>query len=168
MISVPDILQPKHVLFDPPARTQSAILHTLTYALREDPRIRNWDLFCKNLKTEGSTSVLTTDCGCGIFIPHTRTEHVSEIVMAAAKMKSGMIFEELAVPVHYVFLFAVPLQHANEYLRIIRSVLSIFSRPDGEPALRDAKSALEFIRILSGEDVRNSSRDKPATLPESA
>lgn len=150
MISIPDILLPKHVLFDPPARTQGVILHLLSHALMRDPRICNWNQFCESLRTEGSSTVVTTDSGSGIFIPHTRTARVTEIVMAAARMRRGMIFEELAVPVHYVFLFAVPEEYATDYLKIIRTVLQVFNQPEREEALMKAKTPAEFISILSG------------------
>jgi len=149
MISIPDILFPQHVLFDPPARTQGAILHLLSQALKRDPRICDWHQFCDSLRTEGSSTVISTDGGSGIFIPHTRTAKVTQIVMAAARMTRGLIFEELAVPIHYIFLFAVPPEFANDYLKIIRTVLKVFNHPECESALKRVRTQEEFIAILS-------------------
>jgi len=150
MISIPDILYPQHVLFDPPARTQGAILHLLSHALKRDPRICDWHQFCDSLRTEGSSTVISTDGGSGIFIPHTRTAKVTQIVMAAARMRRGLIFEELAVPIHYIFLFAVPPEYASDYLKIIRSVLQVFHDPEREASLKKAKTPEEFIAALAG------------------
>lgn len=147
MMTIADILLPKHVILEFPSRAPGEISTALEESLRGDDRIRDWSGFLDSLKT-GAPAVIYEQ-GFGIYIPHTRTNHVSDMIIAAGRVREGVLFSGIETPVHYIFIIGVPVAMASDYLRIIGALTRTFRSPQCEANLRNAKTAQEFIRILS-------------------
>ncbi len=148
MITIADILLPRHVILEFPHRNKPGeISNALEESLRGDERIRSWAGFQESLKTGRPAYIYEPEFG--IAIPHTRTNHVSNMIIAAGRVREGVQFPDAEAPVHYIFLVGVPTTMASDYLRIIGALTRTFRSPEYEKALRNAPTPQEFIRILS-------------------
>lgn len=147
MITIADILLAKHVILDFPFRKPGEISNALEETLRGDERIRDWHGFLENLKQGRRAYIYERDFG--IAIPHTRTNHVSNMIIAAGRVREGVQFPDAEAPVHYLFVVGVPTTMASDYLRIIGALTRTFRSPEYEQELRKAPTPQEFIRILS-------------------
>ncbi len=61
-----------------------------------------------------------TSLGNGVAIPHARVKSIDKIVIAMARLASGVNFSaEDRQPVRVVFILITPLEKLNEYLRVL-------------------------------------------------
>ncbi len=76
-----------------------------------------------NRETQGGTSL-----GNGVAIPHARLKSLDKIVVAMARLKVGVDFDEGdREPVRLIFIVITPIDQAGEYLKVLAK-LSKFLR----------------------------------------
>ena len=145
MITIGDILTPKHILFDLQGDTVPKAVAKVADLLESDDRVLDWDRFYNGL-IEGS-ACMANESGSAICIAHTRTNAVSAMIMAAGRSAEGIALEN-GTCLRLVFVIGVPVALASDYLRIIGALARIFRTPKGEAALLDAKTEAEFLETL--------------------
>lgn len=149
MITIGDILLPKHILPDLGSEPTERAIAKLTELLDKDPRVVDWDRLSAGLP-EG-TSCITKENGSTLCIAHARTNAVNAMVMAA-----GRSVERLpavgeggdTTRIRLIFVIGVPAALASNYLRIIGALARIFRTENGEAELAAAASAEEFLERL--------------------
>ena len=146
MITIQDVLSPKHTLLEIKATTPQGAIYEVADLLRGDDRVSDWTGLYEGLKNV--TSCFANNAGYGVCIPHARTRGVNAMVMAAGRSAEGILFEESAVRVHYFFVIGVPEALATDYLRIIGALARIIKSPDAEQSLRTATTRQEFRDLL--------------------
>ncbi|MEI8233074.1 MAG: PTS sugar transporter subunit IIA [Verrucomicrobiota bacterium] len=145
MITIGDILSPKHILLDLESRTRGAAIAKVAELLESDSRVKDWERFDAGLLP--GSSCMANDSGSGICIAHVRTNAVSAMIMAVGRSVEGIPVED-GTRVRLVFVIGVPVALASDYLRIIGALARIFRTAKGEAALLDAQIPEEFLETL--------------------
>jgi len=151
MLTIPDILNPRHVLLNLQASTGDEAIQQVASLLRQDDRVRDWVGFYNTLKDRAHC--VETSANFQICIPHTRTDCVNNMVMSVGRAPEGVIFPGTSMPVRYIFCIGLPKEMASEYLRIIGSIARFFKDPLIIERLDAAKTAQEFIAILGEKEM---------------
>ena len=151
MLTIPDILNPRHVLLDLQAATGDEAVQKVASLLRQDERVRDWIGFYNSLKDLPHCIDATDDFE--ICIPHTRTDCVNTMVMSVGRSQAGVAFSKAGKPVRYIFCIGLPKEMASEDLRIIGAIARFFKDPAMIRRLDEASSATEFISILSEKEM---------------
>jgi fructose PTS system EIIBC or EIIC component len=152
MITIADILLPRHIELDLKTVNQEEAINQIASLLREDDRVKDWNEFYKGL---GSKQPCVAASGeTDICIPHTRTNSVSSMVMAAGRSTKGITIKGVDAPIHFVFVIGVPTALASDYLRIIGALARIFKDDAAKEKLRAAKTAEEFVQLLGSAEMK--------------
>lgn len=152
MITIADILRPDHVLLNVRGSTPESAIGEVAAPLRTDERVLDWEpLLAGFFKV---APCLPASPQFAICIPHTRTDHVTSLVMSVGRSVEGIRFPGSAVPVRYLFCIGVQLALAADYLRIVGLLARIVKDPASEARLRTATTGLEFVQALSRLEAR--------------
>lgn len=155
MITLGDILKPRHVALAMAAADVPSALDQLARRLQGDARITNWPGFYEALK-RGADAGLTV-LSCGAALCHARTEGVAEIVMSA-----GRLVEEIAEPARpdrpgiafkILFVIGLPPTMASEYLRMVGALARALKDASAAEQIGRASTADEFVEILSQREL---------------
>jgi PTS system nitrogen regulatory IIA component len=109
--------------------------------------------FLKEVK--GREQLGSTGIGKGVALPHARTQHVKNIVVAFARLKKGINFQsEDKEPVKLIFLLGTPLNSVGEYLKVLAKISKIARNDKIRKSLVKAESVDEVAEILKDEDLQ--------------
>jgi PTS system nitrogen regulatory IIA component len=153
MIHIYDTLRPEHILLGLAAADPESATEALVDKLRDDERVLDWATFYEAVRKHPPCRV-SDGAAFGICIPHARTEAVSGMVLAAARLARDTIFPECEKPVRYVFCLGVPQEMAADYLRIAGLLMRIFTDAATEEALRTAQNGEAFLSALESLEVK--------------
>jgi mannitol/fructose-specific phosphotransferase system IIA component (Ntr-type) len=150
VLTLADILKPRHVDLALATDDPEQGMDALARRLEGDAGMGNWEAFHAELKLTGKP------IGVQSLLSHLRTDHVSAMLMAAGRLpltESGPdgLAADSAQNVHFLFLIAVPMTLASEYLQIVGALARSLRNPDIVAALRETASPEEFVRILCTE-----------------
>jgi mannitol/fructose-specific phosphotransferase system IIA component (Ntr-type) len=151
MLTIPDILTPRHVLLDLQAPSGDEAVLKVASLLRQDERVRDWVGFYSALKEV--THCVETNQDFEVCIPHTRTDCVTTMVMSVGRSPQGVTFSKAKHPVRYIFCIGLPKEMASEYLRIIGAIARFFKDPEMIQRLDAATTPAELIAILSEKEM---------------
>jgi len=146
MITIGDILSPKHILLDLASDTHVRAVAKVSELLEPDERVKDWESFYKGLLA--GCACMANENGSGICIAHVRTQAVSAMIMAVGRSVEGIALEGEAMRVRLIFVIGVPVALASDYLRIIGALARIFRTAKGEEALLSAETPEEFLERL--------------------
>jgi PTS system fructose-specific IIC component len=152
MITIADILNPQQIDLDLKMTNQEEAINHVATLLREDERVTDWNAFYRGLLTKQPS--MQGAGGSEICIPHTRTDSVTSMVMSAGRSSAGIVVPDAEFPIHFIFVIGVPKALASDYLRIIGAITRIFREPVGKQKMREAKSAEEFLQLLSAAEMK--------------
>ncbi len=103
----------------------------------------------------------TTGIGEGIAIPHGKCDAVKEPGLAAMVIPNGVDFDSLdGEPVTLLFLIAAPNSKDNVHLDVLSKLSVMLMDEEFTKALREAKSAEEFLQIIDAADKEKASIDE--------
>ena len=152
MTPIGDILQPDHVNLSLSAAGKTDAVEEVLSKLNGDVRVKDFAAFRKSVI--GRNAAAISESHCGICIAHGRTESVSGLVMAAGRSSAGFSCREVSDPVHLVFVTGIPGAFNAEYLRILGAIARICRDKHQLDRLMSAKTAGEFIALLSAGEVK--------------
>jgi mannitol/fructose-specific phosphotransferase system IIA component (Ntr-type) len=93
---------------------------------------------------------MSTGIGCGVAIPHTTSEHVTEVVAAFGRSHEGIEFNSLdGLPVKLIVLFIVPKDEYQLHLRTLAAIAKFFKDRAIRERLLAAQDEHEILQILS-------------------
>ena len=103
----------------------------------------------------------TTGIGEGIAIPHGKCDAVKEPGLAAMVIPNGVDFDSLdGEPVTLLFLIAAPDSKDNVHLDVLSKLSVMLMDEEFTKALREAKSAEEFLQIIDAADKEKTGIDE--------
>lgn len=150
MIHIASILQLHHIDLDLQKTSQEEAIYHVAALLKEDQRVLDWNEFYVGLASK--TACIATGQEFEIWIPHTRTNSVSSMVMSAGR--SGTAVLNSQEKTHYIFVIGVPVAMAADYLRIIGALARTFKSLIAEPMLRAQSNPAEFLRLLAEWEIK--------------
>lgn len=151
MITISDILSPKHILLNLDAESQSRAISKVAQLLQQDSRVNDWERFYDGVVA--GCSCTNNEHGSGICIAHVRTDAVNSMIMAVGRSVEGIPFDEAGLRVRLLFVIGVPVALASDYLRIIGALARIFRTEKGETALLNAENHAEFLDRLCALEI---------------
>ncbi len=96
---------------------------------------------------------MSTGIGCGVAIPHTSSEHVTEVVAAFGRSEKGIEFNSLdGQPVTLMVLFIVPMHQFQLHLRTLAAIAKF---------LNDRRTREELLAAPDTEAILSILRRKP-------
>ncbi|HEY7877825.1 MAG TPA: PTS sugar transporter subunit IIA [Gemmatimonadaceae bacterium] len=94
-------------------------------------------------------SVLSTGIGGGVAIPHGKTPHVDQLVLAAGVAPVPVDFDALdGKPVQLFFLLVGPESAAGAHVKALSRISRLLRRESFRASLVAAQSAAEFLRLV--------------------
>ena len=121
--------------------------------VKTSPEVLDWESLLKGVHAS-APCLPEPSGGFALCIPHTRGESVSSMVMSVGRSETGIAFPGVELPVRYIFCIAVPRALAADYLRIVGLLARVFKDRQMEGALREAKTAEEFVDVLSRREAK--------------
>lgn len=95
----------------------------------------------------------TTALERGIAVPHVRSRHIREAVIAFARSIEGIDFDAMdQQPSHLFFIIATPSQAGDLHLKIYKQIAQMFSYDSTFDELMSASEPGEVLRIIRSFD----------------
>jgi len=127
------------VRLDLPPGARAAAVRATAELLCGDVRLGDWEAFWSAM---GERQVIDLDgCQQGVVLAHGRSAEVRTLALAAGRRGGG---EDPLL----VFVFAIPLTMAEEYLRKVGALARVCRDAPRLAALARAASTEEFARLL--------------------
>lgn len=93
--------------------------------------------------------VLSTGVGGGVAIPHGKTPHIDQLVLAAGVAPEPIDFDALdGKPVHLFFLLVGPESAAGAHVKTLSRISRLLRRESLRANLLAARSPDEFLRLV--------------------
>lgn len=129
------------------AKNKEKVLDELVTLLDSGARIGNrGKLLTDFVNRERQTS---TGIGNGIAIPHIRSKHAKEFVIAFARSTEGYDFDSVdGQPSHLFFVMAAPPYDDAVYLRVFKSLAEMLRQEQFRQELMKIQSPGEIIRVV--------------------
>jgi PTS system fructose-specific IIC component len=144
---ITDYLDTQSIMLDLPARSKSETLAMITTRLAENKRIDDAAEFMAGLhrrEGQGCTAI-----GHGVAIPHARSKTLERIVVAMARLRSGVDFgAEDGVPVRLVFLLGTPEEKAGEYLKVLGRLSKLLRENGLRERILDASDPDRVLELI--------------------
>ncbi len=128
-------------------QSKEQILFELVDLLDENARVGNRNkllLDFVNREKKASTAI-----GSGIAIPHIRSKHATEFMIALGRSIKGYDFDSLdGKPTHLFFVMAAPPYDDSLYLKVFKTLAEMLQYDSFREELMSAASPGELIRAI--------------------
>lgn len=125
---------------------RTAALNEVARLLDGHPSVANYTGFYNELLARDRLD--TTCLGNEIALPHARTEHVTDLVLAIGRSAAGVNFEKDNQTVRLLFVLGTPKSNPMAYLQVVSTLCKIFKEPEHREALLAAETPEAFADIL--------------------
>ncbi len=128
-------------------QSKAQILFELVDLLDENARVGNRNkllLDFVNREKKASTAI-----GSGVAIPHIRSKHATEFMIAFGRSIKGYDFESLdGKPTHLFFIMAAPPYDDSLYLKVFKTLAEMLQYDSFREELMSVTSPGELIRAI--------------------
>ncbi len=144
------LLDPRHVLLDLTGKTAGEAVWEIVELLRESGELsKTNEFFDAVMEREENASTVANG---GVAFPHARTDLVEDIVLGIGRSVAGVPFGPEKIPVHLIFLIAVPQQMVNDYLICVGGLARRLNKEATREALLAASTPAEFLERLRADE----------------
>jgi mannitol/fructose-specific phosphotransferase system IIA component (Ntr-type) len=126
---------------------RTVALNEVARLLENHPDVANFPGFYDELLARDRLD--TTCLGNAIALPHARTEHVKQIVLAVGRSDSGIPFDANGEIVKLFFVLGTPKSKPGDYLAVVSSLCKLLRDPGDRAALLAASTPEAFISAVS-------------------
>jgi fructose-specific phosphotransferase system IIA component len=141
------LLRPEAINLNIQSRQKNGALREVAALLEKAGCVTNFNAFFQEILERERVS--NTALGHDVAIPHARTEHCSEILIAVGRSHDGIEFEAKdGQPVRLVFLIGTPKQMVTEYLRVVGNLARLLRQDQLRQNLLEAPDAAAFIKLI--------------------
>ncbi len=141
-----NLLDPSRILLQVRSTKRTAALNEVARLLDDHPAVTNYAGFYNELLARDRLD--TTCLGNEIALPHARTEHVTDLVLAIGRSNAGVNFEKDNQTVRLLFVLGTPKNNPMAYLQVVSTFCKIFKDPAQREALLAAKTPEDFAATL--------------------
>jgi mannitol/fructose-specific phosphotransferase system IIA component (Ntr-type) len=141
-----NLLDPSRIVLDVRSTRRTAALKEVARLLDGHPAVANYTGFYNELLARDRLD--TTCLGNEIALPHARTEHVTDLVLAIGRSTAGVNFEKDNQTVRLLFVLGTPKSNPMAYLQVVSTLCKIFKDPARREALLYAKTPEDFGATL--------------------
>ena len=140
------LLAPERILLHVRSTQSIPALNEVARLLEPHPDVANFPGFYQELLARERLN--TTCLGDGIALPHARTEHVKQIVIAVGRSDAGVLFENSNQIVRLMFVLGTPKSNPGDYLMLVGSLCRLIKEPAQRAALFAAPTPEAFIATV--------------------
>ena len=156
---ITDLLDKRSISLNETPKTKSEALDRIIYLMVASGKINDREAYREQVYAREEES--TTGLGEGIAIPHGKWDAVTKPGLAAMVVKDGVEFDALdGQPVTLMFLIAAPNTKDNVHLDVLSKLSVLMMDEVFADALRNAKSADEFLDIIDKADAEQGDIDE--------
>ena len=156
---ITDLLDKRSISLSEAPKTKSEALDRIIDLMVESGKINDREAYREQVYAREEES--TTGIGEGIAIPHGKCDAVTKPGLAAMVVKDGVEFDALdGQPVTLMFLIAAPNTKDNVHLDVLSKLSVLMMDEVFADALRNAKSADEFLDIIDKADAEQGDIDE--------
>jgi len=145
------LLDPARINLQVKSTKRTAALHEVANLLATHPGVQNFDGFYAELLARDRLD--TTSLGHGFAVPHARTDHVTQIVLAIGRSDAGIPFDE-GETVRLMFMLGTPKSRPGDYLQVLSLLCRTLKDPANRDAFLNAPTPEEFIRAVTAAEAR--------------
>jgi len=145
------LLDPARVNLQVASTKRTAALQEVARQLAGHPEVANFDGFYNELLARDRLD--TTSLGHGFAVPHARTEHVKQIVLAVGRSDIGIPFDD-GENVRMMFILGTPKTRPGDYLQMLSTLCRLLKNPDNRTAFLSAVTPDDFVRVVSDAETR--------------
>jgi mannitol/fructose-specific phosphotransferase system IIA component (Ntr-type) len=145
------LLDPSRVLLQVKSTKRTSALNEVAQLLASHPDVLNFDGFYAELLARDRLD--TTSLGHGFAVPHARTDHVKQIVLAVGRCDQGVPFDGGEM-VHVMFMLGTPKSRPGDYLQVLSSLCRMLKDPANRQAFLTASTPEEFVRAVSEAETK--------------
>jgi mannitol/fructose-specific phosphotransferase system IIA component (Ntr-type) len=122
-------------------------LEELFRSLVSDPRVRDWKKLRESLVRNSATEAFR-EVPSAMFLHHSRTPTVSELVLAVGRSDLGISIPGRGEPCRLLFIAAIPEALDNDYLRVLGAISRICRNMESLVGLLQAGTPAAFVDRL--------------------
>jgi mannitol/fructose-specific phosphotransferase system IIA component (Ntr-type) len=145
-VRLSSLLEPACIALQLASTNRTAALQEVAQLLESSPNVVNFAGFYNELLARERLD--TTCLGNGVALPHARTEHVKQIVIAVGRSDPGVYFENGNQQVHLIFLLGTPKSNPGDYLMLVASLCRLIKDAPARAALLAAPTPEAFIATV--------------------
>ncbi len=146
---VTQLLDPARILLQVKSTKRTSALNEVAQLLADHPHVLNFDGFYNELLARDRLD--TTSLGHGFAVPHARTDHVQQIVLAIGRSDAGIPFEG-GENVRVMFMLGTPKSRPGDYLQVLSMLCRLLKDPANREAFLTAPSPADFISVVSAAE----------------
>jgi mannitol/fructose-specific phosphotransferase system IIA component (Ntr-type) len=145
------LLDPARVNLQVARTKRTAALQEVARQLADHPEVVNFEGFYNELLARDRLD--TTSLGHGFAVPHARTEHVKQIVLAVGRSDIGVPFDD-GENVRMMFILGTPKTRPGDYLQMLSTLCRLLKSPDNRAAFLSATTPADFVRVVSDAETK--------------
>lgn len=146
------LLDPSRINLALQSTRRTAALNEVARLLAGHPDVTNFDAFYNELLARERLD--TTYLGNEIALPHARTEHIRQIVLAVGRSDAGVHFENCNQNVRLMFVLGTPKSNPTDYLMLVSLLCKILKDPANRDSLLSAPTPDAFAAALVTAETR--------------
>ena len=146
------ILDPARIHLAVSSTKRTAALSEVARQLDGHPSVTNYQGFYTELLARDRLD--TTCLGNEIALPHARTEHVADLVLAIGRSAAGVPFESGNQSVRLFFILGTPKNNPMGYLQVVSILCKIFKDSANREALLSAATPAAFAAALLAAEAK--------------
>ncbi len=145
------LLHPARIQLQVKNTKRTSALNEVAQLLAPHPDVLNFDGFYAELLARDRLD--TTSLGHGFAVPHARTDHVKQIVLAVGRSDAGIAFEA-GETVRVMFMLGTPKARPGDYLQVLSTLCRLLKDPANRQAFLDAPTPEAFIEVITAAEAK--------------
>lgn len=145
------LLDPARITLRVHSTKRTSALNEVAQLLVGHPQVANFDGFYAELLARDRLD--TTSLGHGFAVPHARTDHVKEIVLAIGRSDTGIPFDN-GETVRMMFVLGTPKARPGDYLQVLSTLCRMLKEPSNREAFLNAATPEQLLSVLTAAETR--------------
>lgn len=143
------LLDPARIQLQLKSAKRTTALNEIAQLLVSHPAVDNFDGFYAELLARDRLD--TTSLGHGFAVPHARTDHVSQIVLAIGRSDAGIPFDG-GENVRVMFMLGTPKSRPGDYLQVLSTLCRLLKDQANREAFFSAPTPDAFITAITNAE----------------
>ena len=149
---ITSLLDPKRIVLTVQGTKRTTALHDIARLLDGHPDVANFPGFYDELLARDRLD--TTCLGNAVALPHARTEHVKQIVLAVGRSDAGIPFDASGEIVKLFFVLGTPKTKPGDYLAVVSALCKILKDPADRATFLNAPTPEAFIAAIAAAEAK--------------
>ncbi|MEO6244006.1 MAG: PTS sugar transporter subunit IIA [Opitutaceae bacterium] len=149
---ITSLLAPSRISLSVQSAKRTAALNEIARLLESHPDVANFTGFYDELLARDRLD--TTCLGNAVALPHARTEHVKQIVLAVGRSEVGIPFDANGEIVRLFFVLGTPKTKPGDYLAVVSALCKILKDPADRATFLSATTPEAFIAAIAAAEAK--------------